>query len=197
MRYTLLSVSPDGSGDVLLRVRSLTDGTEGRVRRVLAALEDYREVGSPTSGAILFPEDAAILFRKSDRTSAIERAYTVLAAGDNSAAALRRKLTERGFLPDVAAFAVEYMQEKGYLDESDACRRYAVQWAEKRLFGKRRILAELLRKGYPRDTATEAIAAAEDAGDIDFALVKEGLLATLPEGTPDEKRRALLYKNGF
>ena len=197
MRYTLLSVTPEANGDVLLSVRTLTEDGEGKKRRVIAAAEDYREVGSPAPGAILFPEDAAILFRKSDRTAAIERAYTILSSSDNSAAALQRKLTERGFLPTIAAEAAEYMQGKGYLNEPEACRRYVVQWAEKRHFGPRRILAELVRKGYPRSTAKEAITALEEDGDLDFALVKEKLLATLPEGTPEEKIRALLYKNGF
>ncbi len=198
MNYRLLSVKAKESDNLLIRVISLPgDDTKGKTRRVLCAREDYLSIGSPAEGTILYPEDVAVLFRKGDRTAAVERAYMILSSSDNSASALHRKLCERGFLAESAGYAVEYMKKNGYLDEEDACRRYTEQWAEKRLFGKRRILDGLLRKGYPREIAVRAICEAEESGAVDFSQARDRFLAQLPPDTPEEKRRSLLYKNGF
>ena len=158
--------------------------------RVHAAL--YEEVGCPDVGDVLEGEALALLTEEEDRTLAVKRAVEILAYGDTSAAALLRKLRERGFSAEAAGHAVSLMTEKGYIREEELLLRQIALYGKKG-WGPRRILPALLRKGFPRASVVEAFSRAKSEGLYDAEAIK----AALADGLSEEAAHAIWKKRGF
>lgn len=104
--------------------------------------------------------------REAEVWSAVKRGVALLNYGSCSEKALRTKLSSKGFDKEIAAEAVSEISSMGIMNAE----RDALCEAEKcvsKLWGKRRITAELFGKGY----SSEAVAAAIrelDAGGVDY-----------------------------
>lgn len=86
-----------------------------------------------------------------------EKAYRFLDYGDLSRRKLAEKLVQSGFSPDVAEAACNKMEEQGFLDDERLALRWARRFAESKYWGPRRILPELLQRGFSCETAREAL----------------------------------------
>lgn len=95
---------------------------------------------------------------------ATEKAYQYLGYGDLSRKKLYEKLTRFGIEPQVAELTCDYMEQRGYIDDTALAHKLARRFAESKRWGVRRILPELMQKGIPADAAREAV----DALDTDF-----------------------------
>ena len=155
----------------------------------------YLQAESPAEGDVLEGETLELLTSEEDARLAYTRAVKILAAGDNTRAALCRKLRERGFSKTTAEAAVNRLSEEGVLCEEELLSRQLEIYA-KRKWGPKKILPTLLGKGFSRDDIMTAIARARDEGVYDPDAIKEALLAELPS-TDAAARRAWLYKHGF
>lgn len=197
MTYILKSLRDNKDGTLSATV-ILDDGDTQKKKHITVAAEDYSEAGSPVPGDVLYTEDYHILIRKSDADAARERAYAIMAAGDNSANGLYRKLLQRGFQKESAENAVAHMLAKGFIRESEQLSRFVVTLANTRLYGKRRITAILISKGYRREDIDRAIADATGNGDVNFSDVKRRLAESrfTPDMT-DEEKRGILFRYGF
>lgn len=78
-------------------------------------------------------------------------AVNILSYSDNSEHRLREKLAFKGFSHEAADHAVEYVIQKGWLDERKQAEAAVRYLAEVKLYGKRRILLELKKRGIKRD----------------------------------------------
>ncbi len=195
MIESLLSVKEEADGN--LRVTLLLEGEKKKKKTVTVPREDYIEAGAPKAGDRMHKDDLAILLRESEKQDALNRAFAILAASDNSASALYKKLTLRGFSRNAAVHAVESLIARGYLSDKEQLSRYVPELATRKLYGKQRLVAELMKKGYRRADIEEAIADAEQSGSLDFSTLRDMLLSQIPADATAEERRALLYKNGF
>lgn len=195
MIKSLLSVKEEADGS--LRLTFLLDGEKKKRKAVTVSRADYAEAGSPTAGDEIHKDDLLILLRQSARTEALDRALMILGASDNSAAALYKKLVLRGFSRDAAVYAVESLISRGYLSDREQLSRYVPELAARKKYGKRRLIAELVKKGFRRADIEEAITNAVARGEVDFSDLREQLLASLSPDTAPEEKRALLYKHGF
>lgn len=189
--------SPDIAGRLRLTVRE--EHFEGDTRRTYRlSEEDYEALGAPVPGAALTDEELDFLRECEGKIGATAKAVELLSYGDNSANGLCRKLRNHGYTRQAAEDAVARMIGKGYLNEPEQARHYAVTAANRKHWGRRRIAAGLAAKGYNLTTVFAAIDAAEQDGEIDFrALAAELVQETLGENPEPTERRKLLQKYGF
>jgi len=157
--------------------------------------DEYCAAGAPVAGDELFDEEYKALTARERTKKAYERAVKILASGDNTRRALKRKLVERGFDAEAAENAVARLCEEGYLREDEMLlRQFAV--FEKRLWGPGKFMPALLAKGFSRDRIDEAMRKADEENIYRIEDVKEKLLERFAPKDHAEKR-ALFYKYGF
>lgn len=194
MQATLKSIRyADGGNAVCLRVQAEDDICLYRI-----TARDYEALGTPAAGTPLDGDALAALDEAAGTYAARTRALRMLAYGDNSEKGLLRKLRARGTDPDAAAAAVREMRERGYIREDEQAYRLVLREANTKLRGPRRILAELVQKGYSPETARKAIARAEAEGEVDFDEIAARLIEQKLGPDPDrEEEAALLWKQGF
>ncbi len=190
---------PREDGRITLHIAPLDEeGNSGKTETYTLSGARYRILGAPIRGALLSGEAFALLSSAATEEAAVGRAVRLLSFGDQSPRALERKLRERGFGREESEAAVARMIARGYIREDEQAYRLAVRAATGKLWGARRILAYLVGRGYTANAVRAAIAAAEEAGDIDFEEIRKTLLSEkLPPDATGEDRRKLLYKHGF
>lgn len=91
------------------------------------------------------------------RPSCDDKAAELLARRPHFRAELERKLAARGYSGDEVAAALDRLERHGYLDD----RKTAAGFAEQRLargpLGRRRLAAELARRGAPPEAVSETL----------------------------------------
>lgn len=121
----------------------------------------------------------------------IRTAMNILAYADNTGKRLFIKLRQKGFSKEDAETAVAYCMEKGYIDESRQLEAAIHHMASHKLYGRRRMIAELNKLGFSRAAIAEA-----DFSGIDFAencyilWLKRG-------GIIDDRTRQYLVTYGY
>lgn len=195
MRATVLKVSRGHIGDAFHLTLRIPCASGERVHTYRVSAQSYAMVGSPAEGDELEGEPLYALIAEEEEKRAYERALRILASGDNTRAALERKLRERGFDGRAAHAAVLRVEKEGYLREEDMLlRQFAV--FQKRLWGPGKYMPALLAKGFSRELVERARERAADEGIYDAESVKAQLLERFsPCGYAET--RALLYKYGF
>ncbi len=126
-----------------------------------------------------------------ERIHARKTALNILSYSDNTETRLREKLSAKGFSAESADDAVEYVMSRGWLDEqkqAEAALRYL---AEVKLFGRRRILQELRKRGFRREVIDGC-----DFGSFDFPANCRRLWEKRGN-TDDERTVAYLIRAGF
>lgn len=194
MKAIVEKVSPTREAGGFL-VTLQIDGPRPRVHTYRVTAAEYEEAGTPVEGDVLSDEETAALTEREDTRLAYERALKILAAGDNTAAALLRKLRERGFSATVSEAAVRQAKRNGYIKEEEMLLRQLGIYA-KRMWGPRKFLPALLQKGFSREEIEEAMRKAAEDAVYEKEAVKAALLEEYRPVTPAETK-ALLYKNGF
>lgn len=141
-----------------------------------------------------------LLEEAAERTAALRYAARLLSAADTSGEAVRRRLVRKGFSPASADAAVRRLTEKGLLDDASAAARCAETLLASKRYGRRRILAVLLERGFSRELARDAAEALDPdafADAIDALVLRRA--AGLLSDDPDERRRAagILLRLGY
>ena len=119
---------------------------QGEARRELLAILSARLERLPRVGPI-DEEQYEVLKHEAAISDAIAAGLRALGANGSSRRHLCEKLCMRGIRREVAAIAGEELAEKGYLKEEEGALREAEKGLAK-LWGDRRILADLSAKGY-------------------------------------------------
>ena len=158
---------------------------------------EYEAVGAPTVGSLIDEEVEERIAALNEAHAATAAALRILSFGDNNQAALTQKLRRRGFSAAAAEKAVEAMQRRGYINEEEQVYRLAVAYANRKLWGPRKILPALLAKGYAQADIKKALCRATESGEIDFEALRQVLLEKKLTEKDPQTARALLYRNGF
>lgn len=95
--------------------------------------------------------------REQQRLRATQLALDMLARRSASRAELLRKLRGKGVAESHAKEAAAAMQSLGYLDDSRFADELCEYYFGEKLYGARRVKAELMRRGIDRDTADSAL----------------------------------------
>ncbi len=190
-RFEILSVrAADGGARLLVQVQSTV---AGEVCRETLTVLTARAGRLPQKGEI-DADVLAFLRREHALCAALATALRSLAAGGGSRVQLRQKLCHKGVARDVAKECVRILDEKGYLDEQ----RSALAAAEngvRKLWGDRRILADLRAKGYGEEAllaARELLEKRDGAARCARLLQKRGF-----DGSAPEKLIAALMRYGY
>lgn len=136
------------------------------------------------------PQDPKAAFEKALRT-----AFNILGYKDNTRKQLISKLEERGYGAETVESVVEYMTEKGYLNDNRMMISLVRSMAEKKLYGKRRIVQELRLKKFEDDDISSLDFEDTELSDIDFTEICFRLLKKRG-GERDQKTYAFLLRHG-
>lgn len=133
----------DGGAHLLVEIerKKGDEVTRETLSLLTARLGELPAIGEISEDALLH------LRREAEICDAIGAGLRSLGANGCSAKHLAQKLRARGFAADVAGGAVEELSEKGYLKEEEGALREAEKGLAK-LWGDRRILADLQAKGF-------------------------------------------------
>ncbi|MBE6542112.1 MAG: hypothetical protein E7672_06655 [Ruminococcaceae bacterium] len=141
-----------------------------------------------------------LLKEAAERTSCLITAARLLSASDKSSRSLERKLKEKGFSAEATSHAVNILKKKGYLNEEESCKNYALSAVRSKHYGKRRIVEYLVSHGYHTDDAN---AAADGIPDENY---RAALIYNIERKCPDiasltraeqQKKIAALIRLGF
>jgi len=95
--------------------------------------------------------------QESHAEGAYKTALNIVARADNTEAALRRKLRDRGYQEDHIEEALALLMKEGLLNDIRHFERKAVYYADVCLYGKGRIRLELIKKGFSRSLIDERL----------------------------------------
>lgn len=167
-------------------------------RRFTVSRECYEENGAPRENSDIGSDIYAALVAECDATEALLHAYSLLDYADCSAAALYKKLRLRGYLQESAREAIRVLTEKGVLSDQRLLLHAIPVLAESKLYGKRKILESLVKKGFRQDDIRKAMAECEENGLLDFkGIRREYIKKKQLDRLSEEEQKAALRKQGF
>lgn len=112
----------------------------------------------------LSPEGEEQLTFLDEKLRAMRYALYLLGICDKSRRQLAFQLKKKGYAAPAAEEALDILEKNGYLSDERFCRRKCELLAQGKLFGRRRILSELLTKGLPMSLCEKVL----EESDIDF-----------------------------
>ncbi len=193
--YTLCSMrAADGGARLLLQVRvQSSGGSEAKTLSVFSA----RLPRTPRCGA-LTEQEYRWLCREAELTRAMDIGLRLLGANGASELQLVKKMQQRGVRCVTARAAVRLLAERGYIDEQRGALHEAHKGLEK-LWGDRRILADVRAKGYGEEALAEVAALlAEENGTERCAKLMARRRMTLPRNEGELSRfMASLMRYGY
>ncbi len=132
-----------------------TETGEGKITLLFSVAHWYEE--KLTVGDSINEEDYARYLEISALCNAIARAEKMLATSDFSRTKLISRITHYGIGREYAEKAADIMVEKGYINEEEQTKRIARYFCLKKYWGKKRIAAELMGRGYDRKAIFKAL----------------------------------------
>lgn len=126
----------------------------------LTAQEAFLSVGDELSD-----EEVSGLLDVSEEREAKSRALNILSYREHSSGELRRKLM-RSVSSRAADAAVERMAELGMINDRDTAFRLAAELSGTRLWGRARVKAALLQRGFSPAVAEEAAGSCPDQREL-------------------------------
>lgn len=114
----------------------------------------------------LYTDESALdtLTHMAEKLKAIKYCVYLLGINDKSEKTLRTKLKLKGYSKEATDAAFEILEKNGYLSDERYAKRSCELMANSKLFGKRRLIKELLAKGISYDLCISTVEEAE----IDF-----------------------------
>ena len=149
--YRIKEVAPF-AGQLSVTVES----TDGAFEKHIVAKEFFKPLGIE-EGDLIGDEELFSLSHASDLTVAVTKALDALSYSSMSRHALTDKLRFKyKFTRSLAEEAADYAVKRHYIDEESQAKRIADVSVRTKFWGRRRIAAYLVSKGYPADVADDA-----------------------------------------
>lgn len=146
----------------------------------------------------------AIVRNGAARLATYDRALNALTSRARSAKELERWLANKKQAREYIAPTIEKLTELGFLNDAEFAKQFARSRAVGRGMSKRRIQAELARRGVSRDLADIALAEVIDEEQIDesaqIQAIADKKMRSLAKLAPDVQRRRLygfLARKGY
>lgn len=167
----------------------LEDG--GEIRTTLGVVTELRLF----SGRDLDHDALNRLQSQSGRALAREKALQLISQRQMSRRELGKKLKEKGFDPETADYCVDWVTERGLLNEESYAAAIVRYYAAKG-YGESRVRQELQRRGLSRELWEDALAAMpEDTAKIDRFIAQR--LTASDDRDAVRKLTAALFRRGF
>lgn len=144
------------------------------------------------------PPQLEDLRREDEVRQAKEKAMDCLSAAAQTGGMLREKLRRR-YSEEAVEAAVCRMEELGLINDLDYSRRFAADAVNLRYYPKRRIAAELQRKGVSEEILSEVLAEITEETEIKTAsrLLEKQYREKLCDRRERDKVKAALQRRGF
>lgn len=144
------------------------------------------------------PPQLEDLRREDEVRQAKEKAMDCLSAAAQTSGMLREKLRRR-YSEEAVEVAVCRMEELGLINDLDYSRRFAADAVNLRYYPKRRIAAELQRKGVSEEILSEVLAEITEETEIKTAsrLLEKQYREKLCDRRERDKVKAALQRRGF
>lgn len=173
-------------------------GTEKDKMTLLFGIREFYEA-SIKKDSVVSDEKFEELYEISNLAVAIAKAQRLLSLSDHSKKQLSLKLVRYGIDRQYATRAAQIMEEQGFIDEDAQSERIALAYCKKKLWGKKRIAADLLSKGYDRDAVYRAVDLVPKS-EYDMALnavIEKKYPVAAKDRKEFDKRVAALLRLGF
>ena len=157
MKIEIASVSAQNEGAEILLTLQITDdeGLKSQKRRLLIFTDKYIDLGLQ-KGDFIDRDTFDMLEDISTTCRAIKKGSDLLSYSASSKSNLVRKLRMRGFEKENAQQAADFLESAHLIDEKEDVRRAVASYLKK-LWGRKRIYCELIRKGYDKSAVAEAV----------------------------------------
>jgi len=184
-----------------MRITSLKQTSAEHVTLLLEGGEEVKStLGVVTelrlfSGRELDDRDTVLVLRESRRALAREKALGLISQRQMSAKELARKLQDKGADEETADYCVNWVMERGFLNEEAYAGAIVRHYAAKG-YGEGRVRQELMRRGIPRELWEDALGQMpEDSTKLDRLIASR---LKNPDDR-DEVRRlsASLFRRGY
>ena len=148
-------------------------------------------------GTELTEQEWEELVQQIERTKAVNKCYDLLSRRDHSKKELLTKLL-RTVSAENARYAVELMEEKGYLDDEKYARKLCAYLLESKNLSKRHLAAEMAKRGLSRDLISQVLEEVEvDPVSQIVQLLQTKFAAKLQAENGVQKVTAALLRKGF
>ena len=199
MTVAIVSLAARGNGDEIAVLFEMRRGEDCQRERLLISSSDLADLGLRVGECSSACFDAVLAV--SERYAARKRALAMLGYGRCSARRLAQKLSAKGVDRAVARETVERLSAEGYLDGGEDALREAQRDAAK-LWGEKRIAADLRAKGYEDEAVRWALSELEESGvDYVSSCVRrmERMSGEIFSDDPNERQKcvAALTRAGF
>ncbi len=189
----------DAGGGVYTDLAPMEEGFESpETLTLFLRISDFYDAHLSV-GKVISDEKFEELYEKSFLALAIAAAEKIVSMGSYSKKQLIAKLLQKKTDREYAAKAALIMEERGYIDEDSQAERLALAFCRRKYWGKKRIIASLLEKGYEKQAV---IRAADLVPREEYAVALQTIIErkypTPPEDKREKDRRiAALIRLGF
>lgn len=159
-----------------------------------------------TKGKTLTEQEIERVLAEEDVMRLKQTALRYATYKSRTAQEVRRKMLEKEFAPEEAEYAVQFLEEFGYVNDAAYTRSFIKEWQERKPSGMERLRQELLKRGISKFDVEDAFAeifpkeTAKDAMLENALAAAEKKLRTLRGRPPEKQEQALigyLQRQGF
>ncbi len=140
-----------------------------------------------------------------------QAAYAYISYKPRTARQVHIKLVHKGYTPEEAAIAVEFLQDLGYVDDADYARRFARDYLRRKAVSTAKLRQELANRGISNpmiEQTCSELFAEQDAHELNLDQARQAVQKKLRSATkmkttataPEKRRQALvsyLQRQGF
>lgn len=171
---------------------------EGEFVSYMLNLKAYAQIGAPRAGDEIDSDKMETVKQTDQAIRARKKALNLLSYADNNKKNLSVKLRRAGFSQDVALSTCKDMEELGYINERHQIERLIVDYANRKLRGPKKIVSQLMAKGYSLGEIKETLSVLTESGEVDFSANAKLLLQKkLVDPSDENEKKKILYKNGY
>lgn len=134
---------------------------ENETLEFLISEKSFKELGFD-EGDTVTEEDISVIEAEANFCRAAARSLKILSYSSHSKMALVRKLRQFGFDKDTAIRAAEEAEAAGHLNEIRQAEHLVDYYLRHKYWGKKRIAAELMSRGYGKVAITSAISGVDE-----------------------------------
>lgn len=153
--YSIKSVSESPAG-ISVSIRIVTAEANETVEYLIS--REFWHWGRLQSGGAITEEDYLRMERSAALSRAIARMKGILSYSGVSRRTLIHKLKGYDFSEEICEYAADYAVEHGMVKEDVQVEHAIDTYLRRKYWGRRRIVAELSAKGYPREVIENALA---------------------------------------
>jgi regulatory protein len=159
-----------------------------------------------TKGKTLTEQDVERVLEQNDVMHLKQVALRYATYKSRTAEEVRRKMLEKDFAPEEAEYAVQFLEEFGYVNDAAYARSFIKDFQERKPSGTERLRQELLKRGVSKFDIEDALAEAFPKESVKDTMLENALAAAnkklraLKGKEPEKQQQSLiayLQRQGF